>query len=161
MLYHIFVEYHIIKQKRDQCNIIFLRQLWKNLIKQFDISFTIVPWSTHTEQQHLGTGRFRLVNHLLQIGFHLFRRKAAQTIIRAEFKNDDGRLMDFKQFAETLSTTARGFTRQAGIDHNRRFFLMLVLLLQQTNPAVLVALQTVGSTETVTKNQDRLCSLQR
>ena len=78
-----------LQQERHQGQFLVARQIAETQTKLFGVVRTVVRRHPHPEQHDLGAGRRGQVDHLREIGAHLRDRQRAQSVIAAQFQDDD------------------------------------------------------------------------
>ncbi len=56
-------------------------------------------------------------NHLAQVGFHGIQGQSAQTVVAAEFDDDDRGSVPIERLGQARQSAARGIAANARVDH--------------------------------------------
>ena len=141
-----------IKQKRDQYQVVLIRQLFILGVEGPCVAGPVVRRNLDACQNHLGTGLLAHLYHALQVLPDAGHRQTAQTIIAAQFQDHDVRLMGFQHGRQPGQAAGGGFATDTAIDDLYGKILLVQALLQQRHPAVLLV-HAIGSAQAVAEYQ--------
>ncbi len=131
-----------------------------NIFERAGITRSVIGRDTDTQHYHGGAARSGRFDDRLQVGFHPLRGETTQTIVTAEFQDDQVGMEVFYGAINPGDTTLGGFAANTGV--NDAMFVPLGFQpgLQQCRPR-LVNIQPIAGAQTVTENQHswRICSL--
>lgn len=144
-----------IQKKRYQPHSMAFRQLREYILKLLRVCYAIIGRQLHPSQQHsclvsqagLNDG-FEIVSNRLDGG-------ASQSIIAAEFDDDDIRAISFKGLLDAFAPAVRRFAADAVVDQIcLRLRLRLQSLLQQADPSRILR-QAIASGQAVAEHHNR------
>lgn len=132
-----------VQQKGYQFEPVAFCQLRVNILKLLRVCYAIIGRQLHPRQQHRSVISLAGFNDGFQVTTNRFDGCTAQSVIAAEFENDNVRAMGFKRLFDTIASTHRGFATDAVVDEvNLR--LRLEPFLQQTDPSSLLRQAIAG-----------------
>jgi len=160
VLHQLLVERDAFHEKFDPQNARLISQFPVNIFEGAGVTRPVIGRNTDTEHDNGGAARPGGFDDGLQVGLHSIRGESAQTVVAAEFQDDQLGTEVLESAADPGGTTLRGLTTNTGV--NDAMFVPLGLQpgLQQSRPR-LVNIYSVAGAQTVTENQHswRICSL--
>lgn len=123
-----------IQQEGHQFKTVAFRQLRVNILKLLCVCYAIIGRQLHPRQQHRGVISMAGFNDGFKAVANGIDGCTAQSVITAEFENDDVRAVDFKRLFDAVASTHRGFATDAVVDQVS-LRLSLQSFLQQTDPS--------------------------
>lgn len=126
-----------VQEKGYQFEPMAFRQLGVNILKLLRVCYAIIGRQLHSRQQHSGVISLADLNDGFQVITNGFDGCAAQSVVAAEFENDDVRAVDLKRLSDAIASTHRGFATDAVVDQVS-LRLCLEPFLQQTDPSSLL-----------------------
>lgn len=111
---------HSGQQKRHQGQVIASSQFAEQGLKLFGVLGAIIRRDAHLDQDHPGAGLPGQLDHGGQVGLYLLQGQCAQTVVAAQFEDDDGGIMTLQSPGQTGQTAAGGIAADAGVYYPMR-----------------------------------------
>ena len=153
ILHQFLVECDALHKKFDPANAQLVSEFAIDAFECLCVALSIVGRNADSEQHHRRAASLRGVDDHSQIVLHDVRREAPQTVVAAEFQDQEFRAEVLDGRGDAGFATFRRFATNTGVNYPMFVTLVLQPGLQQRGPR-LVNIQSIPGGKTVAENKN-------